>query len=407
MNGLAQLAVGHGYQVTGSDRGYDSSAPVFRKLEALGVRIVPQDGSGIDHRTEKVVYSTAIESGNPDLLKAEACGAVLVHRAAFLNELIDPDAELIAVAGTAGKTTTTGMLGWIFDSLGLNPSVYSGAAVLNWKTEDRIGNVRIGSRKLWIIEADESDKSFLSFHPTHTIITNIFKDHYELEELRAMFDRFESQTSGITVRGQCEDGFLFADSPLVNLLGKHNQENARCALQLCAALGMDVGQVRAALKTFKGVERRLECVGGVEGIRVFDDYAHNPAKIAASLFAASECGEQLWAFWRPHGFAPLFSGMDELVDVFSFHFKRHCKGSIFVLPVYYAGGTVERKATSVDLVERLVSAGVPAVFVPDYFALKQKLESRAGAGDTILGMGARDPELPLFLKKLVHEWKKP
>jgi len=132
MNGLAQLAALSGDPVSGSDRGYDPEAEVFQALENLGIRIFPQDGSGISETTNQVVYSSAIESGNPDLRQAEALGIPLLHRAEFLKQLIGGD-DLIAVAGTAGKTTTTGLLGWIFQCLEKDPSVYNGAAVLNWK----------------------------------------------------------------------------------------------------------------------------------------------------------------------------------------------------------------------------------------------------------------------------------
>jgi UDP-N-acetylmuramate--alanine ligase len=413
MNGLAQLAAQSGYTATGSDRAYDPDAEVFQCLEKLGIRIFAQDGSGIDADTAQVVYSTAIESNNPDIQQSNQLGIPLLHRAEFLNELIG-DGELIAVAGTAGKTTTTGLLGWIFQCLEKDPSVYNGAAVLNWKKFPTLGNVRKGSSNLWIIEADESDKSFLNFHPTHSIITNISKDHYELDELHVLFNQFEAQTSGITIRGQTYNLMISLnyrsdpsdddDALKTSMLGKHNMENAQCAAALCEALGMDMDRVRDAIHRFKGIERRLEITGMAGGVTIIDDYAHNPAKIAAALSAVAEAHGTVHAFWRPHGFTPLFQGLDELVDIFSNHWKQH-GGSIFILPVYYAGGTVQRTVTSEDLVEQLESAGVPAVVVADYSTLQSELEQRAGPGDAILGMGARDPELPLFAKRLVDEWK--
>ena len=415
MNGLAQLAALSNYCVTGSDRAYDPASGLFQTLEKLGIRIFPQDGSGISKATTQVVYSTAIESDNPDLQQANRLGIPLLHRAEFLKQLIGGD-NLIAVAGTAGKTTTTGLLGWIFQCLGKDPTVYNGAAVLNWKNPSTPGNIRKGASNLWIIEADESDKSFLNFHPTHTIITNISKDHYELDELNAMFNQFESQTSGTTIRGQSGNLGIFLNSRTdpsgftfegldfsVPMLGKHNLENALCAVRLCDELGFDLGEVRDAVAQFMGIERRLEIAGEVEGITVIDDYAHNPAKIAAALSAVAETCENVRAFWRPHGFAPLFQGTDDLIHAF----KQSQVASLFILPVYYAGGTVERKTTSAKFTGQLNSAGVPAVLVPDYAALKHELEQCAKPGDAILGMGARDPELPLFAKRLVAEWKTP
>lgn len=411
MNGLAQLAARSGYSVSGSDRAYDPDAALFQSMEKLGIRIFPQDGSGITTATTHVVYSTAIEADNPDIQKSNHLDISLLHRAAFLKELIGND-ELIAVAGTAGKTTTTGLLGWIFEYLGKDPSVYNGAAVLNWKQFPNLGNIRKGSSNIWIIEADESDKSFLNFHPTHAIVTNISKDHYELDELHRMFDKFRNQTSGVFIEGASTihpgnrpNSFVFEGVEFqVPILGKHNLENALCAVRLCAALGFDLPCVRDAIAQFKGIERRLEVAGTVEGITVIDDYAHNAAKIAAALAAVGETSNRVHAYWRPHGFTPLFQGLEDLASVFTNHWKKN-GGSVFILPVYYAGGTVEKKTTAADLVERLNSAGAPAALVPDYAALQNELEQRAKAGDAILGMGARDPELPRFAKKLVAEWK--
>jgi len=162
-----------------------------------------------------VVYSTAIESDNPDIQKAKSLNIPLLHRADMLAKLCEGK-EVIAVAGTAGKSTVTGLLGWIFQCLEKDPTVYCGAPVLNWKSNNvaeasslcnqrqgcrchSLGNVRFGTGP-WIIEADESDKSFLKFHPHHAIITNIAEDHFELSELHKLFSQFESQVSGVVVK---------------------------------------------------------------------------------------------------------------------------------------------------------------------------------------------------------------
>lgn len=401
MNGLAQLAVLSKYYVSGSDRAYDPLNELFLTLEEMNIQLSAQDGSGIDTSTDQVVYSSAIEFDNPDLVKAKELKIPILHRAEFLKQLIG-DKQLIAVAGTAGKTTTTGLLGWIFEYLGKDPSVYNGAAVTNWKEPKTRGNIRKGNSDLWIIEADESDKSFLNFHPTHSIITNISKDHYELEELEGMFNQFEVQTSGITIRGP-----VLADLKLqIQMLGEHNIENAHYAAQLCIRLGFDPALVKEAISKFKGIERRLEIIGTTSGITIIDDYAHNPAKIAAALSATAESYKNIHTYWRPHGFSPLLQGMTGFVDIFTKHWKQN-GGTINILPVFYAGGTVQKKVTASDLVHHLESAGVPARLMPDYPSLKKELEAHAKAGDAVLGMGARDPELPLFAKQLIAEWKTP
>jgi UDP-N-acetylmuramate--alanine ligase len=408
MNGLAQLAIRSGYKVSGSDRAYHPESEPFRTLEQWGIQIFPQDASGISEKTNQVVFSTAIESDNHDLLAAKKHQIPLLHRADFLKQLVG-SAPLIAVAGTAGKTTTTGILAWIFEQLGMDPSVYNGAGILNWKRDGNLGNIRKGDGSYWIIEADESDRSFLKFHPEHALITNISKDHYELEELYNLFGSFEKQVHRFIIRGDDEkpeitspSSFLFQGIEFqISMLGKHNLENAFCAVRLCDKLGMDLERVREALLQFKGIERRLEWVGEVNGIQIIDDYAHNAAKIFAAITAVAQENRRVHVFWRPHGFAPLSNGLNDLLETF----KKAPATSIHILPVYYAGGSVTRTVSSADFVNRLQSAGLPATLVPDYPALKEQLQQKARSGDCILGMGARDPELPRFSQQLLQTWK--
>jgi len=442
MNGVAQLAAHAGYSVSGSDRAEAFGlfprrelmlASGRQSLENLGIEILPQDGSGITAETDAVVYSTAIESDNPDIQKAKTLNIPLLHRADMLAKLCEGK-EVIAVAGTAGKSTVTGLLGWIFQCLEKDPTVYCGAPVLNWKGGTRppgafkacpegplhLGNVRFGTGP-WIIEADESDKSFLKFHPHHAIITNIAEDHFPLAELHKLFSQFESQVSGVVIKS----------SELFNcptpLLGKHNIENVNNALTLCKALNLDIEKCAAAVATFKGIERRLERVGP----KLIDDFAHSPVKIAAALEAASAEFPVFSAYWRPHGYTPLFQGLEGFIEVFchffqslphrvhgeaalaslgSNHWKRRggvptalkrgedtASTKLFILPVYFAGGTVNIKITSEQFVEKLKAAGVPAEFVEDFQTLEKRLLAE---GLPVLGMGARDPELPLFAKRI-------
>ncbi len=455
MNGVAQLAAYAGYSVSGSDRAsnqpncivgraspYPESlcssnnqddtrsrirearpttpvADIFQTLENMGITLFPQDGSGITADTNAVVYSTAIESDNPDIQKAKALNIPLLHRADMLAKLCEGK-EVIAVAGTAGKSTVTGLLGWIFQCLGKDPTVYCGAPVLNWKNDKvvaaslplnaeagslchSLGNVRYGTGP-WIIEADESDKSFLKFHPHHAIITNIAEDHFELSELHKLFSQFESQVSGVVIKNS--EPFN-CPTPL---LGKHNIENVNNALTLCKALGLDMQKCAAAVATFKGIERRLERIGP----KVIDDFAHSPVKIAAALEAASAEFPAFSAYWRPHGYTPLFQGLDGFIEVFRNACQAPREGTrptdncmpgaptgrlkkLFILPVYFAGGTVNIKITSEQFVERLNAAGVPAEFIEDFQTLEKRLLAK---GLPVLGMGARDPELPLFAKRI-------
>ncbi len=395
MNGVAQLAAHAGYTVSGSDRA--AGLDLFQTLEKQGITIVPQDGSGITDQTDFVVYSTAIESTNPDIRQSNRLGIPLLHRAEMLAKLCK-DKEVIAVAGTAGKSTVTGLLGHIFQCLKKDPTVYCGAAINNFSS-----SVRFGQSDLWIIEADESDKSFLNFHPSHAIITNIAEDHFELSELKQLFAQFESQVSGTVIK---QPESFDASSALP---GKHNTENINNALTLCKALGLDIPKCMEAVASFEGIERRLQR----HGDRVIDDFAHSPVKIAAALDAVSGIWPAYNAVWRPHGFTPLFQGLENFVAVFSNHWKKAepsagdfsnpwkpRPGTLFILPVYYAGGTVNRKITAEQFVKKLKSAGVRAQFAPDLPSLEKCLTD---SGLPVLLMGARDPGLPKFARRLASK----
>ncbi len=385
MNGVAQLAKHSGYSVSGSDR--STNSPILQKLENLGIQILPQNGSGITEKTDAVVYSTAIENDNPDLLRAKKLGTPLLHRAEMLAKLCK-NKETIAIAGTAGKSTVTGLLGHIFQHLELDPTVYCGASINTFQS-----SIRFGKTGPWIIEADESDKSFLHLHPNHAIITNIAEDHYKLSELRKLFAQFETHVSGIVIKPEThptEDGTKNGITP--QLIGKHNTENIHNALTLCKALKLDINQCIEAVNTFTGIERRLERIGP----NVIDDFAHSPIKIAAALEAVSEIWSTFNIVWRPHGFTPLFQGLERFIQVFSNGWKNR-RGTLFILPVYYAGGTVEKKITSEQFVERLQTAGVPAEFTPNIQTLEKQLLK---SDHPVLIMGARDPELPKLARHL-------
>ncbi|QHI67934.1 UDP-N-acetylmuramate--L-alanine ligase [Tichowtungia aerotolerans] len=379
MNGVAQLAAHAGYRVSGSDRA--TGLDIFQTLEKQGIDIVPQDGSGILKDTDFVVYSTAIEQGNPDLEKAQSLGIPLLHRSEMLAKLCKGN-EVIAIAGTAGKSTVTGLLGHIFQCMEKDPTVYCGAAINNFGS-----SVRFGSKGgPWIIEVDESDKSFLHFYPAHAIITNIAEDHFELPELRKLFTQFEEQVAGTLIK---QPERFECPSPLI---GRHNIENVNNALTLCKALGLDMQKCIEAIASFKGIERRLERHGDY----VIDDFAHSPIKIEAALEAVSEVWPSFNAVWRPHGFTPLFQGLNGFTAAFATEKAQRA----FILPVYYAGGTVNKKITSEQFVEKLQAAGVPAEFVPDFQCLEKRLLED---GRPVLLMGARDPELPRVARQLAKK----
>ena len=419
MSAVAQVLVAAGFIVTGSDRFLDTGTEleIFTKLRKAGIEIVPQDGVAITSETTAIVVSTAIEKDNPDYKTATDLGVEVLHRSEALAMLLKGK-PCIAISGTSGKSTVTGMIGWILGALGADPAVVNGAPVLNWKDEEHIGNVRLGDG-VWVVEADESDKSLLNIHPDWAVITNVSKDHFGIEESVALFETFAAQASKgvlslidnpeltdnfsphITARGS---SFFYKNVEFeINVPGRHNAENAFCAVLLCELLGQSLVDIADALKSFAGIERRLEKVGVANGVAVIDDYAHNPAKIKAAWLALSPYCKRMIAVWRPHGYRPLRLLMDEMVEMFTEVMRSSDK--LYVLPVYDAGGTTDRSVNSDLLVDKLSTRGGAVEFVKDTDIATNLVVTGSESGDTVLILGARDPQLPVMAREICEQIK--
>jgi UDP-N-acetylmuramate--alanine ligase len=424
MSALAQLLAAQGHAVTGSDRYLDrgDSLDVLDRLRAAGVELTAQDGSAVTEPAQVMVVSTAIEEDNPDLVAARAIGCRVAHRAEVLAACA-AEGHCLAVTGTSGKTTVTGMLGWVLEQAGRDPTVVDGGAVKGWVARDRVGNVRVGASDLWVVEADESDRSLLRFYPEGAVITNISLDHFEMEEVVELFGAFAGQVKewvvcGRGVRAQLPGSVKarLVDEPddcalkpgrfsykgrsfELPMLGRHNIENALVTVMACEELGLDLEAVAEALSRFPGIQRRLDVVGRARGVTVIDDYAHNPAKMAASWRAVADTAPRVLGVWRPHGFGPLALMAEELVDTLKGLLRPVDR--FYVLPVYYVGGTARQTLDARAFTTLLQDAGVAAVYVEDYESLEASLCSEARDGDAVLCMGARDPDLPRFAAKLV------
>ncbi len=425
MSALAQALRWTHERVTGSDRFLDQGQdlPVFGALRAAGIELVPQDGSAVSARTAAVVYSTAIEADNPDFAAAQRHGVPLRHRAAVLAELAQ-GRTVLAVAGTAGKTTTTGMLGWTLAELGADPTVVNGGALVDWADAAHVGNVRRGGEQApWVIEVDESDRSLLNFRPAWSILTNISQDHFTLAEVQELFRQYAAQVQAGIVCGAGVAAVLGPQAAkiveatarpeatpegcavvwrgqelVVRQPGAHNALNALLAAELCAQLGHEPARIAEALARFGGIQRRLERVDRGGPVRVVDDYGHNPAKLAAAWRAVSAPGRRVLGAWRPHGFGPLRSMLEPLAEAFASVCRKDDR--LWLLPVYDAGGTADRSITSAALAEKLKARGVNVDLAADYEALGAALVRAARPGDTLLVMGARDPRLPGFAREL-------
>ena len=380
MSALATALVRLGDEVTGADR--TLGTPNVRFLESLGVKVFPDDGSGVDAATGEVVVSTAIESDNPGLVRAAELGIPVVHRAKALAHALSGH-RLVAVVGTCGKSTVTAMLGHVLAECGLDPFCVNGANVPGWE-----GAVRFGRGEYAVAEVDESDRSLVAFSPYAAIVTNASADHYSKEEMDQVFDDFVRNCPGPVIDGRkCDPGEAETTMP-----GRHNRQNAALALRMALALGCDEAKARAALLTFRGVERRLQHVGG----NVFDDYAHNPEKLRAMWTTlAEEFSGGICAVWRPHGYAPLRKMLDALAEMFSSTIRPQDR--LLVLPVYDAGGTADRSINSDALVARL---GDKAVAVGDFDEAYSWCRAHRGDFAAFAVCGARDPGLAPFARRL-------
>jgi len=386
MSALATALVRLGDEVTGADR--TLGTPNIRFLESIGVRCFPDDGSGVDAATDEVVVSTAIEDGNPGLARAKELGIPVVHRAKALARAL-ADYKLVAVVGTCGKSTVTAMLGHVLAECGMDPMCVNGANVPGWE-----GAVRMGRGAYAVAEVDESDKSLVAFKPYAAIVTNASADHYSKEEMDEVFDAFVKGMPGPLVDGRK----LSLPGVECSLPGRHNRENAALALAMALALGCDGAKARAALLSFRGVERRLQRISASGAApAVYDDYAHNPEKLKAMWTTLAEAHPQgICVVWRPHGYAPLRKMMDALAAMFN-ETVRPCD-RLLLLPVYDAGGTTDRSVNSDALFARLVPG--KAVMVPDLDAAYAWMDAHRGGFAALATCGARDPGLPVLARRL-------
>ena len=391
MSALAQALLSLGRSVSGADRLVSSVARELwpsglSRLASCGVRIFPDDGSGVDASVDRVIVSTAIEADNPGLARAKALGIPVVHRASALAEALSPF-RLVAVAGTCGKSTVTAMLAHVLAECGFDPFAVNGAAVVGWN-----GSVLAGRGRYAVAEVDESDRSLAVFRPFAAVITNASADHYSKEEMDAVFDAFVKEIPGSVIDGR--RAHYEADS---SLPGAHNRQNAGLALAMALALGADEARARAALASFPGVERRLQRVGTCSGAEVYDDYAHNPEKLQAMITTLQERhGKGVAVVWRPHGYGPFRKMMEALAAMFAATLRPQDR--LLLLPVYDAGGTADRRVNSDQLAAKVKNS----VFVETPEEALRLLTAHAPAFGAIVTAGARDPGLPVMARLLAE-----
>ncbi len=432
MSALAQYLRFQGITVSGSDRFHASedTASIRRSLEGLGCAIVPQDGSGVGADTDIVCVSTAIEESNPDIAAARSRGLPIVHRSDLLSALIATK-KTIAVAGTSGKSTVTAMIFEFLTACGQSPSLISGAALRRLEKQGLIGNAYSGGSDLLVVEADESDGTLVKYCPEAAVILNISKDHKTIDEIKTLFERLASQSpwtasnsddpvlaslpatvrfgrnGSATWRPDQEELLptsvkLFRNgrSYHLPLPGEHNLENLRAALCVCEQFGCEQTALAEAVRNYEGVARRFSVTTTNQNVHVVDDFAHNPAKIAAAVCAARGLSERILALYQPHGFGPTRFLKDEYIATFRTTFRQN--DALYLLPIYYAGGTAQKNISSEDIIQGLGPVAFTAQAVKDRDELLAKLQANARPEDCVLLMGARDPSLPALVRKIVE-----
>ena len=430
MNPLARLMRARGHDVQGSDRAFDQgkSADLAAQLRALGIRLLPQDGSAVTPGLDRFVYSTAVEADTPEVKAARALGVERIARPALLAEIVNAGGPGVAIAGTSGKSTITGMVGWITREAGLSATVLGGAALVG---EGVSGCFQAGPEGAPVAaEACESDGTLTGYTAGIGLVHNISRDHGEVEALRPQFEAFARQSRRLLVNaaspeaaalgrelgarsyGAAPDaearlevqsvgpsraqgtlhtpgGKLAIDVPQP---GAHNLENAAAAALIALELGIAPRAVAHAIRTFPGVARRFQVVGVTKsGIRVVDDYAHNGEKVRAALTTAQGSAARVIAVFQPHGYGParfLRPELRELLPRLLRPADRFCYAEVF-----YAGGTVSKDVTSQMLAEDLPAA-LRCGYAPDHPGVVRWVTAEARPGDAVLLMGARDPDLP-------------
>jgi UDP-N-acetylmuramate--alanine ligase len=439
---LAMILHGQGAVISGSDRGHDQgrNPEKFAYLVDQGIKIVPQDGMGLTKDFDALVISSAVEDTIPEVRRAKELSVPILKRADLLAQLFNAAEMRIGIGGTSGKSTTTGMLAWIMSEMGKNPTVMNGANFLNFVSpETPFASALVGDKNLFITECDESDGSIVLYNPTISVLNNIALDHKPVSELKPIFATFLNQSKhqilnidNDAVAEMANDYkstsmTVGIDNPLAQLratslhhsptgisaeiqyvatgerahlslrvIGRHNIENALCAIGAALLAGVNLSDSCRILGNFSGVGRRLQTVKNDNNISVIDDFAHNPDKIRATLHSLNEFSGRLLVMFQMHGYKPFQLMRNELRDAFVDGMKE---GDILYMPdVFFMGGTVDKSYTSQDFIAECSSKGLKSFYAPTRDEIGRLISAEAKSGDRIIIMGARDDSLSDFAK---------
>ena len=437
MSGIAKVAHDQGMKVSGSDI---RESRYTQQLREAGIDVhighAPENipGVGSDDGPDVIVVTTAVLDNNPELAAAKARNLTIWHRAQMLAYL-GVGLKTLAVAGTHGKTTTSSMMASVLDALGFDPTFLIGGMVRSYGT-----NAHSGTGEYYVVEADESDKSFRYLSPYAVLLTNIEADHLDhyrdLEEIRDRFKAFVASLpeSGIAmvcaedpvaVRLARETGrtvrtYGFGEDVDVRILsyeqqgistnftvrlsdgqtvsttipqnpGKHNVLNATGVIGLLAELGVPAADSARAMSEFRGVRRRFDLVGKEAGVTVVDDYAHHPTEIAATITAASSLGyNKVHVLFQPHRYSRVGLFTQVLHDEFGSAFDK--ADTVTFMDVYPAGEAPVPGVSGKTFLNVVLEheGHPPARYVARRTEVIDAVLEQAGAGDLVITMGAGD-----------------
>jgi len=423
MSALAEMLAGKGFRVSGSDR----EASVFTdRLKDVGVRVVVGHDAMNIGDAETLVFTPAVDPENPELVAGRENGLGIIEGKALLGALTRGK-RLIAVSGTHGKTTTTAMITQICETAGLDPTAFVGGAVQGVES-----NLRVGADDVWVVEADEYDRAFLELVPAVAVVTSLETDHLDLyaseDEIVTTFDAFLDNVSEGGTAVVCEDypavqrltlptrsnriGFSATSEAelgacavrteglstsfkvtqagqelgdiTIQLPGLHNVSNALAAIGAAASIDIAWTDIRAGLAAFRGVRRRFEVMGDVDGVTIVNDYAHHPTEIKQTLMAARSVWDgRVVAVFQPH----LFSRTRDFAEGFR---KALSQADVCWLTDIYPA----RETPIPGVTGRTIADGIRGCFYEgDLSKLASAVMAEAKAGDLVLVMGAGSIEV--------------
>jgi len=429
VSAIASFMADRGHVVVGSDRSFDKNPehPTCEILRAKGIAIVPQDGSGINTSFDFAVFSTAVEDNQPEHIKAVELGITIKTRPRYLCEIVS-DFRTVAVTGTSGKSTISGMLAFLMHSLGLEPNFIGGGRVKQFKTSTNLGNSLIGSSDLLIVEACESDGSIIHYHPSYSIFAGLSLDHNPIEKTAEMFESLSRNTKEIVIingddrdltRCRFEKPIRFsidADSeyqasvteyrPLntiftlhgisfkLSIPGKYNLYNALSCIALLSEMGISLRDIAEVLPDFSGLDRRFDIYLHNGRNLVIDDYAHNPHKISCLMESIKNIHHGVCYIFQPHGFGPTRLMKQGYIDAFVNNLRE--EDHLILLPIFYAGGTSVQDISSEDLFNEIKAAGRSVEVLHE----RSLLFSRIQEWNAYVVFGARDDSLADFAREI-------